>query len=134
MEVRSRRYGTRTMFDTASNMREQTLTTTTRNSFVHPKTHDKPNWRSRDTSVTFDSSSAKLKVMQRSTSLASGYGSNRQEWDGTTWKTEKNLHTDQMRTSYRNGFNQPKPFHKPKLAVTSGRLRKKEQVFDTIDK
>ena len=62
--------------------------------------------------------------------MASGYESNRQLWDGTTWKTEGNLHTDQYRTSYRNGFNQPKPFHKPELKMTDGRLRKKEQIFD----
>jgi hypothetical protein len=51
-------------------------------------------------------------------------------FDGTTWKTEKNLHADQVRTLYRNQFNQPKPFHKPEVRVTSGRLRRKEVVYD----
>jgi hypothetical protein len=134
MEVRSRRYGTRTMFNTAANHQpEDYHTTTTRAAFLSPKVHDRPNWRSRDNTVTFETS-AKLRVHKRSDSCASGYESNRQLWDGTTWKTEKNLHTDMYRTSYRNGFNQPKPFHKPELKVTDGRLRRKEQVFDTVDK
>jgi len=129
MEVRSCRFGTRTMFNTAGNHQpEDYSTTTSRASYLSPKAHDKPNFRGRDTSL-FENS-AKLIVSKRSDSLASGYGSNRQEWDGTTWKTEKNLHTDMYRTSYRNGFNQPKPFHKPALKMTDGRLLKKEQVFD----
>ena len=70
----------------------------------------------------------------RSDARASGYSSNRQEWDGTTWKTEKNLHTDQLRTSYRNNFNQEKPFHKPKIMMTDGRLKRRQQVFDVADK
>jgi len=134
MEVRSRRYGSRTMFNTAANHQpENYMDTTTRASYLSPKTHDKPNWRTRDGALPFENS-AKLQVHKRADSMASGYGSNRQEWDGTTWKTEKNLHTDMYRTSYRNGFNQPKPFHKPALKITDGRLIRKEQVFDTTDK
>ena len=134
MEVRSRRYGTRTMFDTSKNVQpENYFTTTNRASFLSPKAHDKPNWRTRDNSITFENA-AKLQVHRRSDTLASGYGSNRQEWDGTTWKTEKNLHSDMMRTSYRNGFNVAKPFHKPELKVTAGRLQRKQQVFDVVDK
>lgn len=134
MEVRSRRYGTRTMFNTAGNHQpEDYATTTTRASFHNPKTHDKPNWRGRDGSQVFENS-AKLQVHRNSNSMASGYESNRQLWDGTTWKTEKNLHTDMYRTAYRNNFNQPKPFHKPELKVTDGRLIRKQQVFDVSDK
>ena len=134
MEVRSRRYGTRTMFNTASNHQpEDYFTTTARASYLSPKTHDKPNWRSRDGTMAFENS-AKLQIHKRSDSMASGYESNRQLWDGTKWKTEKNLHSDMYRTAYRNNFNQAKPFHKPELKVTDGRLRRKEQVFDTTDK
>jgi len=134
MEVRSRRYGTRTMFDTAGNHQpEDYATTTTRASYLSPKKHDKPNWRTRDTGSVFENS-ARLQVAKRSNTLASGYESNRQLWDGDTWRTEKNQHTDQYRTSYRNGFNQPKPFHKPALKITDGRLKRKEQVFDVTDK
>ena len=104
-----------------------------RASFYPPQKHDKPNWRSRDPCVTFERT-AKLKVKNRSDNLHSGYESNRQAWDGTTWRTEKNLWTDQLRTSYRNNFNVDKPFHKPELKVTDGRLKRKEQVFDIFDK
>lgn len=134
MEARSRRYGTRTMLDTAKNQHPgDYMKTTMRLSFVQPKTHDKPNLRTRDNSAVFESG-AKLRVFGKSDNRASGYGSNRQEWDGTTWKTEKNLHTDMFRTSYRNGFNTKKPFHKPELKVTDGRLKRKQQVFDVTDK
>jgi len=95
--------------------------------------HDRPTFRTRDNSTVFEQS-AKLQVARRAYSKASGYESNRQLFDGETWKTEKNLHTDMYRTSYRNGFNQPKPFHKPELKVTDGRLKRKEQVFDVTDK
>lgn len=134
MEVRSRRYGTRTMFNTAANHQPENYhETTTRASYHNPKTHDKPNYRSRDHSQVFENS-AKLLVHKRSDSMASGYETNRQLWDGTGWGTEKNLHSDMYRTAYRNNFNQPKPFHKPELKVTNGRLIRKEQVFDVTDK
>ena len=109
------------------------FTTTTRASFKSPSVHDKPNWRGRDPNVAFENS-AKLQMQVRSNTLASGYESNRQLWDGDSWRTEKNQHTDQMRTTYRNGYNQDKPFHKPVLKVTDGRLIRKEKVFDTCDK
>ena len=134
MEVRSRRYGTRTMKDTAWNFQPENYNRTTmRDSFFNPKVHDNPVWRTRDTGVAFDDN-PKLKVAAKSDARASGYSSNRQTWDGTTWRTEKNQHTDQIRTSYRNNFNQPKPFHKPALKMTDGRLKRKEQVFDVADK
>lgn len=64
-----------------------------RDSFFHPKVHDNPVWRDRDNTQTFEPG-PKLIVADRSDARASGYGSNRQEWDGTTWRTEKNQHTD----------------------------------------
>lgn len=134
MEVRSKKYGCRTMFDTAANMHpENYMSTTNRASYVNPRTLDRPTWRDRDPLQTFDPSD-KLKVVAHSDKRASGYSSNRQEWDGTTWRTEKNLHTDLIRTTYRNGFNKPKPFHKIELKVSDGRLKRKERVFDVADK
>ena len=134
MEARSRRYGTQTMFDTAKNVQPVNyFSTTARASYLSPKAHDNPVLRNRAKGVIFENT-AKLLVKRRSDSLASGYGSNRQEWDGTTWRTEKNLHTDQYRTQYRQTMNQPKPFHKPQLKGTDGRLKRKEQVFDVSDK
>ena len=75
-----------------------------RSAFLSPKVHDRPNWRTRDNETTFENS-AKLLVHARADSHASGYESNRQLSDGTNWKTDKNLHSDMYRTSYRNGFN-----------------------------
>lgn len=46
---------------------------------------------------------------------ASGFGTAMTFFDGTTWVPDKNLHTDMVRTEYRNRFNQPKPFHKVSL-------------------
>ena len=94
--------------------------------------HDKPNWRNRNNSLTFENC-AKLQVHQRADSHASGYQSNRQLWDSTGWINEKNLHSDQMRTSYRNNFNQDKPFHKAELRITDGRLKRKEIFYDGGD-
>ena len=114
------------MFDTAANHQPENYSVTTmRQSYLSPQVHDRPNWRNRDNTMAFENC-AKLQIHKRSDSLATGYESNRQLWDGTTWRTEKNQHTDQMRTQYRNNFNQPKPFHKPELRKTDGRLRRKE--------
>merc|ERR1712226_870512 len=116
------------MMDTAPNMQPgDYFTTTARASYLSPKTHDKPNYRTRDPNTAFENS-AKLIMKPRSNTLASGYESNRQLWDGESWKTEKNQHTDQHRTSYRMGFNVDKPFHKPALKVTDGRLIRKQNV------
>lgn len=46
---------------------------------------------------------------------ASGFATAMTLYDGTTWVPEKNLHTDMIRTEYRNRFNQEKPFHKVNL-------------------
>ena len=46
---------------------------------------------------------------------------------------EKNVHTDMMRTSYRNNFNVAKPFHKDAARITDGRLKRKELFFDGGD-
>lgn len=43
--------------------------------------------------------------------LASGFGQAMLQFDGTTWLPEKNLHTDIIRTEYRNRFNKSKSFH-----------------------
>ena len=36
---------------------------------------------------------------------ASGFVTAMTFFDGSTWKPEKNLHTDQVRTEYKNRFN-----------------------------
>ena len=77
LHATSRRYGTRTMMDTAPNMQPgDYFTTTARASYLSPKTHDRPNYRTRDPNTTFENS-AKLIIKPRSNTLASGYESNR---------------------------------------------------------
>jgi hypothetical protein len=39
-----------------------------------------------------------------------------------------------VRTLYRQGFNQPKPFHKPDLRNNTGRLKLRQKVYDVSDK
>ena len=62
--------------------------------------------------------------------IASGFQANAQLFDETSWKTEGNVHTDIIRTEYRNRYNQPKPFHKSLLLNSNGRMKKKEQIYD----
>jgi len=70
--------------------------------------------------------------------IASGFQANAQLFDETSWKTEKNTHTDIIRTEYRNRFNQDKPFHKPALKNSHGRLNRRDNqghyvVYDSHD-
>ena len=55
-------------------------------------------------------------------------------FDGTQWETEKNLHTDQVRTEYRNRYI-TKSFHKSALINSHGRKKPsaKQQVYDEVD-
>ena len=50
--------------------------------------------------------------------------------DGKLFVTEKNMHTDIVRTAYRNQFNQDKPFHKTETRFNFGKLKKRELVYD----
>jgi len=50
--------------------------------------------------------------------------------DGKLFVTEKNMHTDIVRTAYRNQFNQEKPFHKTETRFNLGKLKKRELVYD----
>lgn len=70
--------------------------------------------------------------------VSSGFQSNAQLLDETSWKPELNTHTDQVRTEYRNRFNKDKPFHKPALVNQHGRLPRTDGrghfvVYDTKD-
>ena len=123
------------MLRTASNHQPvDYFTTTTRASYLSPAAHCRPNWRNRDNAVQFDNSEVQRIRNKTSDKLASGYSSNRQHWDGTSWATEKNTHTDQVRTLYRLGFNQPKPFHKPTLRNNDGRVKQRQAIYDVADK
>ena len=70
--------------------------------------------------------------------ISSGYQSNAKLQDETSWKTEANTHTDQIRTEYRNRFCKDKPFHKPAEFNSHGRLNRTDGrghfvVYDTTD-
>jgi hypothetical protein len=64
-----------------------------------------------------------------------GYNEGAKLFDNTSWATEKNHHTDQVRTEYRNRYDQPKPFHKPALVNSHGRKKanEKTKVYDIVD-
>lgn len=64
-----------------------------------------------------------------------GYNNGAMLFDDTSFATEKNLHTDQIRTEYRNRYNQSKPFHKPALVNSHGRKKPLEskRVYDQVD-
>jgi hypothetical protein len=64
---------------------------------------------------------------------SSGFTTNSLLFDGTSWKTEKNMHTDTIRTEYRNRFNKAKGFHKNDLKASTGRMIKKMMVYDVED-
>jgi hypothetical protein len=149
-EARSRRYGTETWhFPHPVHHHDDYRKTTTRLNYINPSGKSKPNFVSRDSAAMFENSpNLKFKaVMGQSgfgadthfkkealNNLSSGYTENRQHWDGSGWGTEANQHTDQIRTTYRNGFNQPKPFHKTELRNNHGRFNAKQAVFDIQDK
>ena len=103
--------------------------TTFRKTYLDPKQRTKPNAYQRLTvaDCEFDNT---LKEANRRSTIASGFQANAQLFDETSWKTEKNVHTDIIRTEYRNRYNQPKPFHKSLLLNSHGRMKKKEQIYD----
>lgn len=65
LEATSRRFGVRTDRQTALNMKplpREYANSTFRTSYKNPAVHDKPNYRSRDTSSEFDVRAKLLKV------------------------------------------------------------------------
>jgi hypothetical protein len=135
LHATSRRFGTETQVRSASNHQPIDYHTTTfRASYFKPQELPLNNWRGRDNSVQFDNSRTLNMAPLQSEKHASGYAACRQLWDSTYWRTEKNTHTDQVRTLYRMKFDQPKPFHKPALINNDGRLHNPEQVWDKADK
>ena len=107
------------------------MNSTSRKTFRDPRVVARPTWRTRHASIDFDPDRAKETASHRA--KASGYILNSTLFDGTGWETEKNLHTDMMRTEYRNRFNQAKPFHKETIRINAGRLPRKPLVYDKED-
>jgi hypothetical protein len=100
---------------------EEQWSTTFRKTFLKPNYRTKPNAHTQMpvAEIEFDNG---LKEAKRSSTIASGFQANSQLFDETSWKTEKNTHTDIIRTEYRNRYNQAKPFHKSLLINSSGRM------------
>ena len=117
--------------DTHPNIKQKKMKSTSRKTYQDPRDLAKPNWRTRHASVDFDPEHTK--GVSEGKAKASGYIGNSTLFDGTGWVTEKNLHTDQFRTEYRNRFNQAKPFHKETVRVNAGRLPRKPIVYDKED-
>ena len=118
--------------DTSPNMKDPSpFVSTSMASFESPKNRPRPNWRRRDNSLTFDEdSTVKEKKIINPSGSGSGFAMNSALFDGTGWVTEKNLHADQIRTLYRNNFNQPKPFHKAAIKGSDNKPKRKILVFD----
>jgi hypothetical protein len=107
------------------------MNSTNRKTYRDPREVARPTWRARHTSVDFDPDNSAQPSSHKA--KASGYIGNTTLFDGTGWTTEKNMHTDMMRTEYRNRFNTEKPFHKSTLRVSTGRLPRKPIVYDKED-
>lgn len=76
LEATSRRFGRRTEQETSPNMKCLDYATSTfRSSYLNPKKHDLPNFRTRNASL-FDTA-VKLNVKEKSDNLMTGYESNR---------------------------------------------------------
>jgi len=154
-EARCRRFGVETKhFPHPLSHPNNHVDTIMRLSYKSPYANDKPNFRERNPSQLFtDAASMSFKKVATNhcaptrtkmedthfkkeslKNLASGYTINRQHWDGSGWAPEANTHTDQMRTSYRQGFATPKPFHKVELRGNDGRINRKQAVYDVQDK
>ena len=125
----STRYGTTTMPDTHPAIKGDIYTTTTAKTFRNPGKRSKPNWRERVKGSDFAPSRSRSQAAAKF-GPASGYVVNSTLFDGTGWVPEKNLHTDMVRTEYRNRFNPAKKFHKEKVPTTSGRLVRRTLVYD----
>lgn len=129
--VQFRGYGRRTKYDEHEAVFEE-WSTSFRKTYLKPNLRTKPNahFKLPVGDCEFDNT---MKEGYRRSTKASGFQANAQLFDETSWKTEANVHTDIIRTEYRNRFNQPKPFHKPALVNSSGRMPKKYAVYDVQD-
>ena len=125
----SRRYGKETMLDTAPNFKQEYWTTNFRSTIQSPQSQYKVNWRTREPGMDLDHESA-VAAKKDTFYNSSGFFKNSMICDGKLFVTEKNLHTDIVRTAYRNQFNQEKPFHKTETRFNFGKLKRRELVYD----
>jgi hypothetical protein len=129
------RYGKTTLPITHPCVQNPEMTTTTRETFSNPRFKPRNNLRQKITYKSgFDhDNSMKPPIAGKAAVTASGFFQAMNFFDGTTWQTERNLHTDQVRTEYRNKFNPIKPFHKAQLRLSNFKVPKKVLVYDKED-
>ena len=126
------RYGKSTLPLSHPCVWDRAVTTTTRDTFSNPRFKQRNNLRAKISymdKIDFDNT---IKTPQNGQGnvTASGFATAMNFFDGSTWRTEKNLHTDMVRTEYRNKFNPKKPFHKAHLRISSFQVPKKVLVYD----
>lgn len=143
----SRYHGGRTLPNThpANHSTYSSSETTFRASYRHPEHLPREVFRTRDRVEEF-SGERTLEPVSHVTDKTnlngprmalinncSGYIMNSTLWDSTSWNTEQNMHTDQMRTQYRKQFNQPKPFHNRTIKHSTGRLPRLLSTYEPAD-
>jgi len=143
----SRFHGGRTLPNThpANHSNYSPRETTFRASYRNPNSLPREVWRNRNRDQEFSGERTLEPVahVTDKTNLygprmalinnCSGYVMNATLWDSTSWNTEENLHTDQMRTQYRKQFNQPKPFHNRAIKHSTGRLPRLLATYEPAD-
>ena len=115
------RYGKSTLPISHPCVWDSQQTTTTRDTFSNPRFKQRLNLRQKISymdKIDFDNN-LKLPSKGTGSATASGFATAMNFFDGSTWKTEKNLHSDMVRTEYRNKFNPAKSFHKSHLRISS---------------
>lgn len=111
------------------NIGEPKKATIFRESYKKPDAQIKPTFRQSVSSkdLLFDN---QMRESWRPITEASGFFKNRQLLDGKGWVPDKMLHSDMVRTEYRNRFNVRKPFHRDSLMMSTGQLKKPSLVYD----
>ena len=126
----SHKFGRGTLQPNHPNQHDRKWSTVQRDTFKNPCTRTKPNFRTKCTSNLQSFDGNMREAWRSQAAFSSGFQNNAQLFDGTSWVPEKNLHTDIIRTEYRNRFNQKKPFHKACLMSNLGKMQKKSLVYD----
>ena len=111
-------------------LNEPVWSTTQRLSFRQPTDRSRPNIRDKAKGADCPTFDSKMSRNTRPSTQASGFMTNYTTGDGAGWVPQKNLHTDQLRTSYRMSFNCEKPFHKTTRLFNDGRLPLKAVALD----
>ncbi len=106
------------------------MSTTARECFFQPDILPKPNLKELTPVKTVD---FRASINRRPmTQNRSGYCQNFTLADGPGHLPMKVCHGDMFRTEYRNRFNPSKPFHKMDVPLSTGKMKQKRLVYDTV--